>query len=98
MLILSLIILSLTSERFTLISRKRFFFKYCTSYYGSNILLQEALFDGASLVTQFTTRWQEVSLISTSHNSYTRGTTMIPPITAAMLERFQNLHKSSWPN
>ncbi len=37
--------------------------------------LQEALFIGASLETQVTTRWQQVSLISPSHNSYTRGTT-----------------------
>ncbi len=37
--------------------------------------LQEALFSGASLETQVTTRWQQVSLISPSHNLYTRGTT-----------------------
>ncbi len=37
--------------------------------------LQEALFSGASLETQVTTRWQQVSLISLSYNSYTRGTT-----------------------
>ncbi len=36
---------------------------------------QEALFSGASLETQVTTRCQQVSLISPSHNSYTRGTT-----------------------
>ncbi len=37
--------------------------------------LQEAPFIDASLETQVTTRWQQVSLISPSHNSYTRGTT-----------------------
>ncbi len=37
--------------------------------------LQDALFIGASLETQVNTRWQQVSLISPSHNSYTRSTT-----------------------
>ncbi len=36
--------------------------------------LQEALFSGASLELQVTTRWQQVSLISPSQNSYTTGT------------------------
>ncbi len=34
--------------------------------------LQEALFSGVSLEIQVTTRWQQVSLILPSHNSYTR--------------------------
>ncbi len=37
--------------------------------------LQKALFSEAPLETQVTTRWQQVSLISPSHKSYTRGTT-----------------------
>ncbi len=37
--------------------------------------LQEVLFSGAPMETQVTIRWQQVSLILPSHNSYTRSTT-----------------------
>ncbi len=45
---------------------------------GRNVLcysLQEALFSGASLETQVTTRWQQMSLIAPSRNLYPSCTT-----------------------
>ncbi len=64
---------------------------------GHDHSLQEALFIGASLETQITSKCNLFHLLII-HTPEAIPHGMVHPITAVMLERFQNLNKTSQPN